>query len=42
MGNLLKGNLGYSYKFNQNVTSLFQERWARSVYLTGTRWCCRW
>ena len=35
MGNLVKGDLGYSYKLNQNVTSLFQERWARSVYLTG-------
>jgi peptide/nickel transport system permease protein len=35
MGNLLRGNLGYSYKLNQNVTALFQERWARSAYLSG-------
>ena len=35
MGNLLKGDLGYSYKLNQPVDSLFRERWARSVYLTG-------
>ncbi len=35
MGNLLKGNLGNSYKLNQSVNSLFRERWARSVYLTG-------
>jgi peptide/nickel transport system permease protein len=35
MGNLLRGNLGYSYKLNQNVDALFRERWARSVYLTG-------
>jgi peptide/nickel transport system permease protein len=35
LGHLLKGNLGYSVKFNQSVAALFQERWARSVYLTG-------
>ena len=35
MGNLVRGNLGYSYKLNQSVTALFKERWARSVYLTG-------
>ncbi len=35
MGNLLKGDLGYSYKLNQPVDALFRERWARSVYLTG-------
>jgi peptide/nickel transport system permease protein len=35
MGHLLQGNLGYSYKANQSVASLFQERWARSVYLSG-------
>ena len=35
MGNLLRGDLGYSYKPNQPVDALFQERWARSVYLTG-------
>jgi len=36
MGNLLHGNLGYSYKLNQSVYALFQERWARSLYLVGT------
>jgi len=35
MGHLLHGNLGYAYKYNQNVTALFQERWARSAYLSG-------
>ena len=35
MGNLVRGDLGYSYKLNQNVTALFQERWARSAYLSG-------
>jgi peptide/nickel transport system permease protein len=35
MGRLLKGNLGYSYKANQSVFALFQERWARSAYLSG-------
>ncbi len=33
---LLHGNLGYSYKLDQSVTSLFAERWARSAYLSGT------
>jgi peptide/nickel transport system permease protein len=32
---LLHGNLGYSYVLNQSVLSLFQERVARSVYLSG-------
>jgi peptide/nickel transport system permease protein len=32
---VLHGNLGYSYKLNQSVTALFQERWARSLYLSG-------
>jgi peptide/nickel transport system permease protein len=32
---LLHGNLGYSYKLNQSVAALFQERWARSLYLSG-------
>jgi peptide/nickel transport system permease protein len=32
---LLHGNLGYSYKLNQSVVSLFGERWARSAYLSG-------
>jgi peptide/nickel transport system permease protein len=30
------GNLGYSYKLNQSVAALFQERWQRSLYLSGT------
>jgi len=32
---LLGGNLGYSYKLNQSVASLFAERWMRSAYLSG-------
>ncbi len=32
---LIHGNLGYSYVENQSVLSLFQERVARSVYLSG-------
>jgi peptide/nickel transport system permease protein len=35
MDQLLHGNLGYSYKLNQSVTALFQERWLRSAYLSG-------
>jgi peptide/nickel transport system permease protein len=35
MNQLLHGNLGYSYKLNQSVAQLFQERWARSLYLAG-------
>jgi peptide/nickel transport system permease protein len=35
MGQLLHGNLGYSYKQNQTVAALFQERWARSAWLSG-------
>lgn len=35
IGRLVRGNLGYSYKLNQNVIALFQERWARSAYLSG-------
>ncbi len=35
IGHLLQGNLGYSYKLNQNVSALFRERWARSAWLTG-------
>src|SRR5208282_5937482 len=35
MNQLLHGNLGYSYVENQSVLSLFQERVARSVYLSG-------
>ena len=33
---LLHGDLGYSYKLNQSIASLFEERWARSLYLSGT------
>ena len=32
---LLHGNLGWSYVENQSVLSLFTERLARSVYLSG-------
>jgi peptide/nickel transport system permease protein len=32
---VLHGNLGYSYKVNQSVAALFEERWARSLYLSG-------
>jgi peptide/nickel transport system permease protein len=35
MNGLLHGNLGYSYSDNQTVGSLFQERVARSAYLSG-------
>jgi peptide/nickel transport system permease protein len=35
MNGLIHGNLGYSYVENQSVVSLFQERVARSVYLSG-------
>jgi peptide/nickel transport system permease protein len=33
---LLHGNLGWSYKLNQSVASLFAERWLRSLFLSGT------
>jgi peptide/nickel transport system permease protein len=35
LGNLLRGNLGNSYKLNQSVDSLLAERWERSAYLSG-------
>jgi peptide/nickel transport system permease protein len=35
LGNMLHGDFGYSYKVNQSVTALFQERWARSLWLSG-------
>jgi peptide/nickel transport system permease protein len=35
IGHLLQGNLGFSYKLNQPVVSLLQERWPRSAYLSG-------
>jgi peptide/nickel transport system permease protein len=36
VGQALRGDFGYSYKFNQSVTALYGERWARSAYLTGS------
>jgi len=35
INNLVHGNLGFSYKANQNVSALFAETWARSAYLSG-------
>jgi peptide/nickel transport system permease protein len=35
LAGVLHGNLGYSYKLNQDVVALFSERWARSAYLSG-------
>jgi peptide/nickel transport system permease protein len=35
LNNLIHGNLGYSYKLNQSVGQLFEERWARSAFLSG-------
>jgi peptide/nickel transport system permease protein len=35
MDKLIHGNLGYSYVENQSVLALFNERWARSAYLSG-------
>jgi peptide/nickel transport system permease protein len=35
VNNLIHGDLGFSYKANQSVATLFQQRWARSAYLTG-------
>ncbi|HXL89554.1 MAG TPA: ABC transporter permease [Streptosporangiaceae bacterium] len=32
---LLHGNLGFSYKLDQSVTSLFATRWQGSAYLSG-------
>ena len=32
---VLHGNLGFSYKLNESVTSLLSQRWARSAYLSG-------
>jgi peptide/nickel transport system permease protein len=36
VNNALHFNFGYSYKLNQSVTTLFEQRWARSAYLTGS------
>jgi len=35
INNLLHGNFGYSYSENQTVASLFAERLARSIWLSG-------
>jgi peptide/nickel transport system permease protein len=35
MNNLLHGNLGFSFAENQTVASLFGQRLARSIYLSG-------
>jgi peptide/nickel transport system permease protein len=35
VNDLLHGNLGYSYKLNQSVASLFAGVWQRSAYLSG-------
>jgi peptide/nickel transport system permease protein len=32
---LVHGNLGWSYRLNQSVASLFRERWLRSAFLSG-------
>jgi peptide/nickel transport system permease protein len=36
IGNVLRGNLGYSYKLNQSVTALLGEVWAKSAWLSGS------
>ena len=36
MNGVVHGNLGYSYKLNESVVTLFQQRWARSAFLSGT------
>jgi peptide/nickel transport system permease protein len=33
--NLFHGNMGFAYKYNQEVSSLFAQRWMRSAYLSG-------
>ena len=35
LAHLAHGNLGYAFKYNQPVAALFEERWARSAYLSG-------
>ena len=35
VGDVARGNLGYSYKLNQSVAALLGERWTRSLYLSG-------
>jgi peptide/nickel transport system permease protein len=34
-GLIFHGNLGFAYKYDQSVASLFAERWARSAFLSG-------
>src|ERR1022692_1844455 len=36
MNLLVHGDLGYSYKLNESVVTLFQQRGARSLYLSGS------
>ncbi len=36
IGNLLRGNLGFSYKLNQSVAALIVERLPKTLLLTGT------
>ncbi len=35
VNNVIHGDLGFSYKANQSVAALFEQRWARSGYLAG-------
>src|SRR5579884_358470 len=35
LGNLVQGNLGFAYKFNQSVRALFNEDTGRTIYLSG-------
>ena len=35
LNNLIHGNLGYSYKLDQSVTSMFASRWQGSAYMSG-------
>ncbi len=36
VGNLIHGNLGYSYKLNETVTALLAQRIPKTLFLTGT------
>ena len=36
IGELLRGNLGFSYKLNQSVAALIAERLPKTLLLTGT------
>jgi peptide/nickel transport system permease protein len=35
LGDLVRGNFGYSYKLSQSVAALFKENLGRSIYLSG-------